>query len=192
MSTSAYPNPILYQHLSHLLFQRELKKKLPARITAAVEDKPLTEEELKALRYTAGFVPHSLLKKVSKSSHPKKKELCLCLREMLDDSEDEASISQQWVVIMDRGGLKNINNKTFHFFVELEESFRRRVGMGIEHMVNMSEWLCGDDVVQSKWGDLAEEWEEEEAKLLLEMIVQLWDAQDPKQTDTAEIKRHKG
>ena len=49
------------------------------------------------------------------------------------------------------GGLKNINNKTFNFFIALEESFRRRVGMGTEYMINMSEWLCGDDAVQNKW-----------------------------------------
>ncbi len=24
-------------------------------------------------------------------------------------------------------------------------------------MINMSEWLCGDDDVQSKWGDVADE-----------------------------------
>ncbi len=85
---------------------------------------------------------------------------------MLDDTEDEASVSQQWVTIMDRGELKIINNKTFNFFIVLEESFRNRVGMGTEHMINMSEWLCGDDDVQSKWSDLADEWEEEDAKVL--------------------------
>ena len=125
---------------------------------------------------------------------------------MLDDSEDEASISQQWVIIMDRGGLKNINNKTFNFFIALEESFRRRVGMGTEYMINMSEWLCGDDAVQNKWSDLADKWEEE-AKVLLDMIIELWvtvrghsvdcrsndgDPQNPEQTITAKIKGHQG
>ncbi len=50
--------------------------------------------------------------------YPKKEELCLCLRDMLDDTEDEASVSQQWpwvTIIMDRGGLKIIINKTFNF-----------------------------------------------------------------------------
>ena len=190
MSTSTPPNPLLYQHLSHLLFQRQLKEKLPASVMVPKEDKPLTEEELKALRYTAGFVPHSLLKKLSKSTHPKKKELCLCLREMLDDSEDEASISQQWVIIMDRGGLKNINNKTFNFFIALEESFRRRVGMGTEYMINMSEWLCGDDAVQNKWSDLADEWEEE-AKVLLDMIIELWVTVRGHSTAGAMMETHK-
>ena len=33
--------------------------------------------------------------------------------------------------------------------------------------------LCGDDAVQNKWSDLADEWEEE-AKVLLDMIIELW------------------
>ena len=77
ISTSAPPEPLLYQHFSHLLFQRQLEEKLPSSSTIPTEEKPLTEVELKALRYTAGFVPHSLLRKMSKSTHPKKKELCL-------------------------------------------------------------------------------------------------------------------
>ncbi len=89
-------NPLLYQHLSHMLFQRQQKEKLPTRAgEVPAEVNPLTEEESKALCYTAGFIPHSLLKKLSKSTHPKKEELCLCLREMLDDTEDKASVSQQ-------------------------------------------------------------------------------------------------
>ena len=45
--------------------------------------------------------------------------------------------------------------------------------MGTEYMINMTEWLCGDDAVQNKWSDLADEWEEE-AKVLLDMIIELW------------------
>ena len=171
ISTSAPPEPLLYQHFSHLLFQRQLEEKLPSSSTIPTEEKPLTEVELKALRYTAGFVPHSLLRKMSKSTHPKKKELCLSLREMLDESEDEVTISQQWVTIMDRRGLKTINNRTFNlsFFVTMDKSYRRRLGMGTEHMLNMSEWLSGDDDVQTEWSDLSEEWEEEEAVLLFKI-----------------------
>ncbi len=59
-------------------FQRQQKEKLPTRAgEVSAEVKPLTEEESKALRYTytAGFIPHhSLLKKLSKSTHPK---LCI-------------------------------------------------------------------------------------------------------------------
>ena len=40
------------------------------------------------------------------------------------------------------GQLKTINN---NFFVPLDESY--------------SEWLSGDDDVQTKWSDLSEEWE---------------------------------
>ncbi len=34
--------------------------------------------------------------------------------------------------------------------------------------------MCGDDDVQSKWSDLADEWEEDDAKVLLVMTIELW------------------
>ncbi len=74
----------------------------------------------------------------------------------------------------DYNGQGSAKDKTFNFFIVLEESFRNRVRMGTEHMINMSEWLCGDDDIQSKWIDLADEWEEEGAKVLLDMTVELW------------------
>uniref|UniRef100_A0A1X7U672 Uncharacterized protein n=1 Tax=Amphimedon queenslandica TaxID=400682 RepID=A0A1X7U672_AMPQE len=39
-------------------------------------------EEVNALRYSSGYVIHSLLKKVKRSNHPKKEELILCLQEL--------------------------------------------------------------------------------------------------------------
>ena len=128
---------------------------------------------------------------MSKSTHPKKKELCLCLREMLDESEDEVTISQQWVTIMERGGLKTINNRTFNFFVAMDKSYRRRLGMRTEHMLNMSEWLSGDDDVQTEWSDLSEEWEEEEAVLLFKMITELWVTIRGHSTAAAMMETHK-
>ncbi len=43
------------------------------------ETAELTKDELNALRYIAGFVPFKLTKKFTKSSHPYKDELLLCL-----------------------------------------------------------------------------------------------------------------
>ncbi len=41
----------------------------------------------------------------------------------------------------------------------------------------MSEWLCGDDDVRSKWSDLADEWEEEDAKVLLDIELIVGDSE---------------
>ncbi len=56
---------------------------------------------------------------------------------MLDDTEDEASVSQQWVTIMDRGGLKIINNKTFnrsslYWEIQNKESLQKSKGIRAE------------------------------------------------------------
>ncbi len=65
-------------------FQQELEKYLQKLNLSQKRNRRLS------VTCTAGFIPHhSLLKKLSKSTHPKKEELCL------NDTEDEASISQQ-------------------------------------------------------------------------------------------------
>ena len=47
----------------------------------------LTNEETNALRYAAGYVPRALKKALSKSAHPLKKDLQLCLLDLLDDGD---------------------------------------------------------------------------------------------------------
>ena len=42
----------------------------------------VTYEEVNALRYSSGYVIHSLVKKVKKSGQPMKKELLICLQEL--------------------------------------------------------------------------------------------------------------
>ena len=76
MSTSTPPNPLLYQHLTTLLFGQQLRRKLATCPATCTPQEPLTAEELKGLKCMVGFVPHSLLKKLHKSSHPGRKELC--------------------------------------------------------------------------------------------------------------------
>ena len=124
-----------------IIFRMWLKQKISLNRVSVVcdeyeEQQTLTMEEENALRYSAGFVPHSLLKKLKKSSNPLKEELCLCLREMIDDTQDDFDTSQMWVELVDRGGLKHINQKTFRFFLTLEEKFRRLVARGVEQLTN--------------------------------------------------------
>lgn len=119
-------------------------------------------------------MPHTLLKKLRKSSNPSKEELSLCLREMMDESGDEFDVSQQWVTLMDRGSLKHVNNATFEFFLALEEAYRKHLGKRAENLKDMNKWLRENDMVQLKWSELADNWDEEESDVLLTMILDLW------------------
>ena len=49
--------------------------------------------------YAAGYIPRSLNKILSKSSHPLKKELRLCLAELVDDDDEDLCLddSKDWL-----------------------------------------------------------------------------------------------
>ena len=72
----------------------------------------LTYEERNGLRYAAGYVPRSLKKKLTKSAHPHKKDLLLCLPNLLSQEEDLDDDSSDWIGAIDRGGLNKVSNDT--------------------------------------------------------------------------------
>ena len=55
---------------------------------SGAEEVSLTYEEANALRYTAGYIPRALAKKLKKSAHPLSEELSICLLDLVDDDDD--------------------------------------------------------------------------------------------------------
>ena len=82
------------------------------------------------LRYAAGYIPRSLKKKISKSSHPheQKQDLLLCLDDLLSDGTEETSVSTEWITAVNRGGLLFVSNMTFELFYSMEVKFCHFVG----------------------------------------------------------------
>ncbi|SMN01581.1 hypothetical protein SPONN_2647 [uncultured Candidatus Thioglobus sp.] len=78
--------PIFYQFVTEKVMEALIREhyRLDTE-TALVVAAPLDCEDVFALRYTAGYVFRALQKKVEKSSHPLKKEVYLCLMEMIED-----------------------------------------------------------------------------------------------------------
>ena len=72
----------------------------------------INELELKALRYAAGYVPRNLKKKLRKSANPLRRQLEICLWDLLDN-EDEGGTADEWTKTIDRGGLTRVNEMTF-------------------------------------------------------------------------------
>ena len=79
----------------------------------------LTTEETLGLRYSAGYIPRVLKKKLTKSSHPLKDHLQLCLFDLLDEGDDSVSASSAWVDEVNRGGLTKVKNTTFNLFLAM-------------------------------------------------------------------------
>jgi coiled-coil and C2 domain-containing protein 1 len=78
----------------------------------------MTEDELNALQYAAGYVPHALLKKYEKRSGEKYAAFTECLGDMAVGSEDTSDFleyTKVWINKVNRGGLFPLNNITFIF-----------------------------------------------------------------------------
>ena len=78
------PTPIFYQYVTDVVMEIVIKEIFPVdsevQCTSTVES--LDFEEINALRYTAGYILHSLSKKVKKSATLYKHDLLLCLEEI--------------------------------------------------------------------------------------------------------------
>ena len=117
ISAAIRPCPIFYQYVTDQVF-KDMMQKLANR---AYTETGLTYEEVNAVHYSAGYVPRALRKKLERGSHPLKKELVLCLYEMTEEDVDkDRSDSEDWITLVDRGGLKHVNSAVFMLFVAME------------------------------------------------------------------------
>lgn len=100
-------------------------------ISSAVAPTPapvveMTTDELNALQYAAGYVPHALLKKYEKRTGQKYEAFIECLGDMAVESEDTDFLeyTKKWIGKVNRGGLFPLNNITYQFLVEVEKQVR--------------------------------------------------------------------
>ena len=113
-------------------------------------------------------------KKLSTSTHPLKKDIILCISDLLaddGDEEDDDDDSHDWVDLVDRGGLTLVNNKTFDVFVAIEYEVRNRLGKDMELTDAVMKEIAESDQVAFFWSLLNEEWQEESSVALLHMVV---------------------
>ena len=81
-------SPIFYQHVTSIIFEELVKDhfSIPQNSGDSETPKSLSYEECNALRYSIGYVLRALINKLTKSSHIHKKELIVCLRELIVES----------------------------------------------------------------------------------------------------------
>ena len=112
ISAAIGPCPIFYQYITDQVFQDMVLQHFQVNAETgnrAYTGTGLTYEEINALRYSAGYVPRALRKKLEHGSHPLKEELILFLYEMTEEDVDkDRSESEDWVTLVDRGGRMSI------------------------------------------------------------------------------------
>ena len=151
-SNNCQPSPAFYQHITMELFEQilleELQKLQNEMCPEADRDEDsITHDEENAIRYMAGYVLHKLKKKQYTVDDLIQKD-----REYITETS-----SNEWIKLIDRGGLVHITEECHQLFVSIElitchhihianvqsmdEQFR-------EHLFNM---ITVDDDVLFNW-----------------------------------------
>ena len=133
-SANVAATPILYQHLTDILFRGYIGDHVTG-CTAETKVDPapaVTKRKGNALRYAAGYVCRHLRKKIERSKHELKEEMVLCLVALTKDTPEEHSecgSSEEWTLALDRGGLWYVKETTFILFIAIEEEVRECLKM---------------------------------------------------------------
>ena len=120
----------------------------------------------------AGFIPRAVKKNLLKSRHPLKKALLLCLYDLLDDGDEEHDDTCQWIDLIDRGGLTNVNMATYNVFLCIELEIRKHLASAqLPNLKDVAEDIKKNDYIQFYWALVSMDWEEEESQALLGLVV---------------------
>ncbi len=143
---------LLLQSTNQKLFEKMLSNYFSetSKSVGKVTDYPeviLTKDELNALRYVGGFVPHALLKRYERYGK-KYKIFFECLGDMavVSDETDFLDYTKEWYSKVNRGGLFPLNDTTFMLFIEIEKQTRRF--LTVSNMLNSSQERLQDDVIK--------------------------------------------
>ena len=164
---------IFSQYIGDYVFKEMIKLHFPLGSTQGAATGPgaLTNKETNAHRYAAGYVPRALKKALSKSAHPLKKDLLLCLLDLDEECSDE---SKDWIKLII--GLTLINDITFQLFQAMEHELQKHLRKDKAPTLNdgVKQALVVNEDVQFLWSMISADWEEASASALLQMIVNQW------------------
>ena len=170
--------PIFFQFITDAIMEELIRDHFPAVESSQKTTKAsLDYEERNALRYTAGYVVRDLEKKIRRSAHPLKKELLLCILELLESGVEEEDDSAMWVKSVDRGRLVHVNDMLYTFFLAMELVLRRHLASHRASELSAltaTKNVADDSDVKFYWSMLSASCEEDDAQILLQMIVSRW------------------
>ena len=136
----------------------------------------LTYEETHGLRYAAGYVVKSLQKKALKSTHPQRDDIQLCLSQLVQAEDEAEDGSQDWIQLIDRGGLCHVNNDVYELFLALEKELRKHISLNnLSDMTpELKKELKESESVQFIWYLISADWDDDSSSQILDSIVAEW------------------
>ena len=114
-------------------------------------------------------------KNIEKSMHAQKADL-LCLAQLLDTGDAKVDESEDWLEMVDRGGLCHINNDTFEVFLAMEKELRKILATNIIQQLDdtVKTELAESDEVQFIWYIICADWDEHISQYLLQSVIAEW------------------
>lgn len=171
-------HPIFWQCIGDAIFRQLIKESFPImrRETSAEMTPTISHQEANALRYAAGYVPRALSKKLRKSANPLKDQLLLCLLDLLDDGDEVHMDTEEWLDLIDRGGLTRVNEVAFQAFLAMELEVRKHLHLRQvpNFKVDIFTKVLECDDLAFHWSILASDWEEGDSQALLKLVVDLF------------------
>ena len=186
-------DPLVEQRVNQKLFEGFLKTCFEVPSQAAVAMTPSTslqcqeldEEEEQIVRYAAGFVPMSLLKKHEKGSTDRSVEFVECLSKMAVNGDESSFLSYtlEWSRTVNRGGLFEVNDEAYRLFKRIETRMQNQLRAMLNSALSVPgkreiiiDSVAGDDDdVQFLWLLLScDITDEDDAICLLKEIIGLW------------------
>lgn len=159
-----------------------------ARQTVHSMESSMSKDELNALQYIGGYIPHALLKKMERKAETKYDKFIQCLGNMAvvsdDDHDNLYDYTKEWITKVNRGGLFPLNNLAFIFFVAVEKQVKTILPNYVVKQTSKSiddfksqviKKIVKDEDIQWYWTLLSQDIDsEDDAIELLTDIVQLW------------------
>ena len=116
----------------------------------------------------------------SKFNHNLKKGIVLCLIELTEGEEEEQKDdSSDWIKAVNRGGLNQVSDMMYMVVVSMELEVKKYLSLeAVEYppdiKTTLTDCIMKNEDVAFYWAIVSANWEEEECKVLLSMIVDLW------------------
>ena len=180
--SSEPPEPTFYQEVTDIMFERMVQTAFHVEGESEPSPTdPITYNDANVIRYVAGYVCRKVKKKIGDSSLPNKPALNHCLMGLLENGEEVAATSSaDWLDTVDRGGLLHVTEGTYMLFCAMEEELRQHLQRRrVQDMTEgFKECICkaitDNDEVQFYWCMLSPDVDDENADVVLKMVINMW------------------
>lgn len=175
-NTEMSPCAAFIQHITHEVFKKMIQVEYPLPASTNKTLPLLTDVEVNALRYVAGYVCRTLHDRLKSSNVEGKEVMVLYLSDL--NGSDKSGDGEEWINAINRGGLWQVNEEVFQTFMIIEEIVREE--LCLEKCVyetkkaQIIEKVMTNDDVLHQWSFCMSDAGENVSNAILHKVVELY------------------